>query len=318
MFNLAARPSRGGALCGRLIRVLVGKTFGMLTVALAPGRTLAIFLCMVVLTVAPGASTALAGEYRFQTDYRITLNGLEIGRANLGGTFEGSSYRIDGSGRLTGLAGIFYDYSGSAAASGRIRAAGPVPSAYSADATNGRENMTVRMTLTDSAVRQLRIEPPVEPEDENHPAWIHVRDTHKRGIIDPMSALISFGGFDGRSFDRSVCNRSVPVFNGRERFDVKLEYSGIRTVTSNRPDGYSGPTLACTARYRAVAGHRSDKDDIRFLEERVSFEVLFAPVDGSDLLVPWRVSLSTPLGTAAIQAMSVVSDGALATRSAAR
>ncbi len=132
-----------------------------------------------------------------------------------------------------------------------------------------------------------------------------------------MSALIAPGGFDGENFDRSICNRSVPIFNGRERFDVRLQYQGIRTVESASPDGYSGPVLVCAARYWPVAGHRSDKEEIAYVRDKVVFEVMLAPVAGSDLVVPYRASVSTMLGAGAIQATSITAKGALTSRSAA-
>lgn len=260
---------------------------------------------------------ASAEDYSFQAVYRVTLNGLAIGKANLAGRFNGTEYRIDGQGRLTGIAGALFEYSGSAAATGRIRNGRTSPSAFSADASDGKRATSVRMNMVDDGVRRIELDPKPKPHQVNHPARVQITAAHKRGVIDPISALITPGGFDGENFDRSICNRSVPIFNGRERFDVKLEYKGVQVIQGSGNGAYSGPVLVCQARYRPIAGHRSDKEEVNYVAEKVIFEVLLAPLAGSDLVVPYRGTVSTMLGSAAIQATSLVAKGALRTRSAA-
>lgn len=269
--------------------------------------------------IAAGAvgTPAQSADYRFEAGYRITLNGLQIGRAELRGSIEGASYRLDGSARLTGIAGMLFDFTSTAAAAGRLGARGASPSAFSADSSDGRRNMSVRMTMVDNAVRQLRLEPPVPAQQDSYPERVLITDAHRRNIVDPITAMVAFGAYDGERFSRALCRRALPIFNGRERFDVELEYRGTRTVSSNLPGGYSGPTLVCEARYRAVAGHRADRAEVKQLEERMVFEVMMAPIEGSDIVLPYRVTVPTPLGAAAIQVVSLTTSGALANRSAA-
>jgi hypothetical protein len=189
-----------------------------------------------------------AADHEFRAEYRITLNGLPIGRAMLQGSFESAHYRLDGFAKLTGIAGMLFDYSSTAAAAGRVRAGRLYPSAFSADSSDGRRAMSVRMTLVNNAVRRLRLDPPVPPHQERHPKHVRITEAHRQGVIDPVTAMVGFGGFDGETFDSGLCKRSLPIFNGRERFDIELDYDGIRTVDSGGPDGYSGPALVCTAR----------------------------------------------------------------------
>jgi hypothetical protein len=280
-------------------------------------RRVAARLGAAVVIAAGGASAeARAADYEFRAEYRITLNGLPIGRAMLQGSFESADYRLDGSAKLTGIAGLLFDYSSTAASAGRIRAGRLHPSAFSADSSDGHRSMSVRMTLANDAVRRLDLDPPITRQQERNPRHVPITAAHRRGIVDPMTAMVGFGGFDGASFGSGICDRAIPVFNGRERFDIELEYDGMRDVNGAR-GGYEGPALVCTARYRAVAGHRDDKDEIRYLEERMVFEVVLVPVEGSDLLVPYRVVVPTPLGSAALQITDVTSSGAMASRSAA-
>ncbi len=273
---------------------------------------------LAVFVMAGGASNETqAADYEFQADYRISLNGLPIGRANLQASFEGAEYRIDGSARLTGVAGLLFDFTSTAAAAGRIGANRPQPTAFSADSTNGRVTKSVRMTLQRNAVRQLQLDPPVPPEETSHPEHVPITDAHRRDIVDPVTAMIGFGGYDGQNFDRSICQRAVPIFNGRERFDVRLEFAGERDLSSNSANGYSGPAIVCKARYRAIAGHRADMEEVEQLEDKMVFEVVLAPLVNSDLVVPYQVSVSTPLGVASISVSNLKAEGAMTTQSAA-
>lgn len=261
-------------------------------------------------------TTAVAGgtDYRFELAYRVSLGGIPIGDATMIGTFEGRKYRIDGHGKLTGLAGVIYEYKASAAAAGSLSAGKTQPSAFSVNASDGKKTATVRMTMNSAGVRQLKITPTPTAYHTNHPARVKVTDADKRGIVDPISALFVPGGWSADGFDRRACERSVPIFNGQERFDVNLEYRTVESVSGGGK--FADQVLVCSARYRAVAGHRTDKDEVK-QAEKLSVEVMLTPVAGSDILVPYRVTIPTPLGAAVIQATDLSATGALQTRAAA-
>lgn len=260
------------------------------------------------------AAPADEADYRFQLHYRVSLGALPIGNATLVGTFEGPKYRIDGFGKLTGIAGVLYEYSASASSAGRLQAGKTQANAFSVNASDGKKTATIRMTMTSAGVRQLKITPTPTPYHVNHPNRVKVTEADKRGIIDPISALFVPGGYSVDGFDKRACQRSVPIFNGQERFDVNLEYRAIQSVSGGV--GFADEVLVCTARYRAIAGHRTDKDEVK-TAEKISAEVMLTPVPGSDILVPYRVTIPTPLGAAVVQATELTASGALQSRAAA-
>jgi len=259
-------------------------------------------------------ATASAGDYKFEADYRVSLAGVPIGQAHFTGTFDGPQYRLDGYGKLTGLVGAVYEYTASASSAGRLYSGKAVPNAFSVNATDGKKTATVRMTMNQSGVRRLKLTPTPTPYWLNHPNRVKVTDAHTKGTTDPISALIVADGKSADGLDRRACKRTVPIFNGRERFDVALEYKRIDTISDASVPG--GQVLVCGARYHPVAGHRTDRDEVK-LAEKLDIEVLLAPIDGSDLLLPYRVTIPTPLGAAVIQAAGVSSTGTLGERAAA-
>lgn len=253
---------------------------------------------------------AMAADYSFEAEYRVSLSGLELGRATINGTFDGSEYRLDGRGKLTGLAGAFVEYRGSASSAGQLGARGTAPSAFSVDATDGKKTTKVRMTMVGNDVRQIRLEPPL-PKKE-HPARVIVQDGHKRGVIDPMSALMSVGTLKDGNITRAVCNRSIPVFNGRERFDIELSFKSRVQIDEG---GYSGPAVICEARYKPIAGHRTDRDEIEYFSTRTA-EVAYIPAEGADIAIPYRVTVPTPLGNGSLTIVDLQTKGSLRTRAA--
>ncbi|ESR24115.1 DUF3108 domain-containing protein [Lutibaculum baratangense] len=256
------------------------------------------------------ALPASAADMSFDATYRVSISGLELGQAVVSGQFDGADYRIDGRGKLTGLAGALMEYKGSASAAGRLGRGGTLPSAFSVDATDGKKMTKVRMTLVGDNVRRIALEPPLR--ESEHPARVAVTESHKRGIIDPMSALMILGAMGDGQLDPSVCKRTFPVFNGRERFDIVLAYKERREISE---PGYRGPAVVCEARYRPISGHRSDKDEVKYFASRAA-EVIYVPVPGADLALPYRLSVPTPIGTGSIVMTALKAEGALRTKAA--
>ncbi len=253
---------------------------------------------------------AAAADYTFEADYRVSLAGFELGEAVVDGTFDGLDYRIDGRGKLTGLAGALVEYRGSASAAGHLDPHGTSPSAFSVDATDGENTTKVRMALVNDDVRRIELEPPL-PKKE-HPARVTVQPRHKMGVIDPMSALMVVGTLSDGHINRSVCNRTFPVFNGRERFDIDLSFKERRQI---KAPGYTGMAVVCQARYKPIAGHRSDRDEVKYFAAQTA-EVIYIPVHGANIAIPFKVTLPTPLGQGEIAIVDLKTEGALRTRAA--
>ena len=66
--------------------------------------------------------------------------------------------------------------------------------------------------------------------------------------------------------------------------------------------GYSGPVIVCNARYLPVAGHRPDRPGTQFMSDNRDLSVWLAPVEGTRVLMPIRISVRTMMGTSVIEA----------------
>ena len=93
------------------------------------------------------AQPVQASGYGFQIGYSVNLSGINFGKAYLIGSIKNGRYRIDGGGKLTGVAGIVFEFSATAAAEGFLTSVRPDPSAFSVNASDGKRSATVRMTM---------------------------------------------------------------------------------------------------------------------------------------------------------------------------
>jgi hypothetical protein len=64
--------------------------------------------------------------------------------------------------------------------------------------------------------------------------------------------------------------------------------------------------VVCTVRYHPVAGHRPSRWAIKYLMETREIEAWLAPVAGTRVLVPYRISVPTTLGPGVLEATQFV------------
>jgi hypothetical protein len=244
------------------------------------------FLCLAPLTGAAAATV--------KADYSISLSGFPLGSANLATTVDGSRYRMQLDVRLTGLAGLLTGGSGNASSAGAVGSSQPVPASFSITSRSSENQRKVDMGLSGGTVQNLSVEPPVD----DRPDRVPVRDTHKRGIVDPVSGLL-MPMLSRNPTDPANCNRTIPVFDGGARFDIVLRYA--ETKQADKP-GYKGPVIVCNARYVPVAGHRPGRSATRFMQDNREMNVWLVPVEAARLLLPLRIEVRTTVGLSLIEA----------------
>jgi hypothetical protein len=244
------------------------------------------------------AALTLAGAYgearaeELSAAYTIALAGLSVGDASLTLASTPGNYRA----RL-GIAGLLTGARGAAEAVGSIVGARPTPVSYAITTTNGHAVRTVRMALQAGTVAGLEVKPPVDVFDDRVP----VTEANKIDVLDPISALVMPTPRPEKPLDPSGCDRKLAVFDGVARFDVTLSYARMGNASFT---GYSGPALVCSARYTPIAGHRTSLRATSYMADNREMEVALAPVAGTQLLVPVKISVRTLFGMLEIDAVS--------------
>ena len=94
------------------------------------------------------------------------------------------------------------------------------------------------------------------------------------------------------------------IFDGRMRYDLKLDFKRMETVKAEK--GYHGPVVVCAIYFTPVAGYIPDRPVIKYLAAQRNIEIAFAPIAGTRILVPFRMTIPTPLGTAVLEATQFI------------
>jgi hypothetical protein len=255
-----------------------------------PAGFSAVAALSLLLAAAPASAGPLDGRYA------ISLAGIPIGKAFLIGNVGDRDYRLELTAKMTGLAGAVTTGKGAASVSGGIAGGRLSSNGYALTATNSELTRTIQIAIANGAVRQVAITPPFEERPDRVP----VTDAHKQNVVDPVSALLMPMRTTGDALDPQNCNRTIPVFDGVQRFNITLTPAGTQTI-KDASVGYQGPALVCAARYEPISGHRPNRKAIQYMVNNRDMNVWLVPVAGSRTLVPFRISVKTQIGTAVLE-----------------
>ena len=201
-----------------------------------------------------------------------------------------------------GAQGLGFSMSGKAI--GTVFSDGIWPLSAAIDTSDSSETRKIRIAMLRGRVRRETVTPPLPYRPDRVP----ITQEHRKGIIDPISALLMPLAKKTENLEPSTCDRTLPIFEGTERFDIRLSY--LRTEMVKTLKGYEGPVVVCRASYKAIAGHRNVKQ-ARFMEDNKTIEAWLAPIEGTQMVAPWKVSLTTGLGTMIVEANEFSSTGSV-------
>jgi len=245
------------------------------------------------------AAAAPASADTLRASYGISLLGLPLGSGALKADVTAKSYTIDAQAKLNALASLVVNSRGASRGNGAIVDGRVSPANFATTAASSKMTRTIRMAMRDKAVVAVDISPPFEDKPDRVP----VRPEDRRNVIDPVGAFVLPAPKTGGLVSPAACDRTLPIFDGWTRFDVKLSWTGERKVSVK---GYNGPVAVCAVRYVPIAGQRKDRPATKFMEENKDMEVWLAPVGGVGVLMPFRISVRTMVGVVVIEADAFV------------
>jgi len=257
----------------------------------------AVVAAAALLLVAPQGAFA---QSRLEAQYEATLAGIVVGKGAWTIEINDDQYTAAAQGGTTGLLKTFAKGSGTSLVQGRVVNGAPVPIGYNATTTTSKKTEAIHITLQNGNVREFGIdpEPPVDPDR------IPVTDAHKRGVFDPMTASLVRVPGNGDPVGPDACRNGASIFDGRMRYDLKLDFKRMEMVRADR--GYYGPAVVCAIYFAPIAGFIPDRPVIKYLAGARNIEVTLAPIAATRILVPFRVVIPTPIGTAMLEATHFV------------
>ena len=256
-------------------------------------------LCVGALLLLTHPHFALA-QGKLDARYEATLAGIPVGKGAWTIDISDDQFTAAASGGTAGLLKAFAGGTGTGASVGRVVNGALVATNYSASTTTSKKTEMIHMVLSGGNIREYAIEPepPVDPDR------IPVTDAHRRGVVDPMTGSMLRVPGSGDPLSPEACRTGAAIFDGRMRYDLKLDYKRMETVKAEK--GYQGPVVVCAVYFSPIAGYIPDRVVIKYLAAQRNIEIAFAPVAGTRILVPFRMMVPTPLGTAMLEATQFI------------
>jgi hypothetical protein len=232
--------------------------------------------------------TAYAVEVTHNTDYSIALAGLPIAKASFHTQLKADRYTISGTMNSAGLADIFAQTSGETSVSGIVGRDRLSASEYRVRYQTGKKGRAIDVQFRDGDVMSASMKPPRRiPKN-----WVPVTKADMRNVVDPLSGLIF-------PADTRVCPKSVPIFDGESRMDLKLSPKGTKPF---KTEGFQGDVIVCGIKFVPKSGFRKGRDDVDYLRKLETMEIWFAKADAVNVYAPVYVRIPTTYGPVTIWA----------------
>ena len=246
------------------------------------------------------AAAALPASPQTVLRYSVSLAGLPVARADMTLAANADHYTSRLTWRTSGLVDVFAGARGDASASGQLGPRRPLPATYTLASGDGRKAVKVMLAMAGGAVKAAEAEPPSRPAPDRVP----LEPRHRVDVVDPLSAVLvpAKGDSDGGE----LCRRTLSVFDGWTRYDIRLS---PKATLPNKRAGVTGPIVVCAARYVPVAGHRAAHKTTRFMETNEDLSVAFGRLEKADVWVPLAVSVRTMIGTAQVEIDQIAATG---------
>ena len=262
-------------------------------------RLIAVFCAAASLWAGAGDAGASETQVKLDAAYTATLLGIPLGQIYWTVEVGEKRYAAVGAGSTAGLLRIFARGHGTATAHGTINAHEVVPSEFMVTYQSGGSSDEIKIAFSGGMAKEALAHPP-KPD----PSGVPLTDANRVGVADPMTALLVRVPGSGDLAVPAACERKIAVFDGHIRFDLQLAFKRIEQVRAN--PGYQGPAVVCALYFSPLAGYEIGRSGVRYLKAERDMEMWLAPIAGTRLMAPFRVSVPTPLGLGVLQATRFV------------
>jgi len=251
------------------------------------------------------ASSSVNAQGKLDAHYVATLAGVPIGKGAWLIEIGVEQFVAAASGMTSGLLRVCANSQGNRASRGAVRGDTLLPTLFVSTINNDKRVEELRIVMSAGTVKELVADPPTTASPDRIP----LTDAHRRGVVDPMSAALMRVSGNGDLVSPEACRRTIPVFDGRMRFDLQLSFKRIDKVQALK--GYQGPVAVCGVQFLPLAGYVPARPAIKYLMAQHDMEIWLAPIPGTRIVVPYRMSVPTPLGQGVLEATQFVTAASL-------
>jgi hypothetical protein len=263
----------------------------------------AVFILIAGIAVALGPPSSVARDSirdsawptEVKARYRLSFNGFDVGNYDFTSRYDGKAYAAVGKTQISALFGAF-TWSGTFTGSGSVDGAGPHPAAFQMSYKASSKVKSVKLGFDKAGVTSVALVPNKPP----HPGTIKVKPEELKHVFDPMSATLAISNASGSD----ACNRTIPIFDGKARFDLKLTFKGREAVKEERPSGQPRELVVCRVKYVPIAGHRP-QDFVNPWIDYDHIEIALRAIPTAGIYVPYRVTVPSTIGPAVMTAEAI-------------
>lgn len=233
-------------------------------------------------------------QARLEAQYGITMTGVPVGNivwhVEIGNNF----YATSANGKASRVLSVLISGEGSLSTSGKIENGQMAPTYFSSSVFDEDGKTEIQVIFSAGISKELVIQEPPRKHK-----LIPLDDADRQGVTDPLSAMLLISAND--AMEPANCNRTLPIFDGRRRYNLVLTYKRIDNVKNEH--GYSVPVLVCNAILQPIGGYRADSMIVRYVAGKSDIELWFAPITGTSVMAPIQMIVPTLVGTLKIQAV---------------
>jgi len=242
-----------------------------------------------------GGLNLAAAQAKLDAAYTATLFGFPIGHISWTVELRNNRFISAANGGISGLLRIFTDGHGDVSAHGTLSGGRPVASNFALTLIAGKWSDEVRILFHGNKAQEYVATAPKPSADE-----VPITEAQRIGVVDPMTALLVNIPGAGATAVPEACERTIPIFDGHTRYNLRLSFKRADKVKTE--SGYQGPVIVCAVKFFPVAGYEPKHFLVTYLAAQHDIEIWLAPVAGTRLMVPYRMSMPTPMGLGVLQA----------------
>ncbi len=255
------------------------------------GRGGALLVATVALASFAAPASAVDGwPESVRAAYDVNFNGIKVGTFEFSSETKGTNYTLTGNAALSLLLGAF-KWNGESRASGSVSTATPKPQGFTFDFKSNSKVGSTKMSFADDAVTNVTHVPPPKLRENVVP----VLPQHLKGALDPLSAVLVIS----KGTSANPCTRRIPIYDGKQRFDLLLAPRGQVPLTERQPSGQPVSGFVCRVKYLPIAGHKID-DETKHMAQTDGIEIILRPIPSANVFVPYQITIPTIAGAATL------------------
>jgi len=239
---------------------------------------------------------------QLQIAMSLYAGGIALGNVDMDATFRGDEYHVVSNLTTSGVVNAFWQSQIQATSKGHTTPGKFGPDLYDSFYT-GRNAKNQEVSLSyEGGQPRLYANPAYPTRGYEVPA------DQQKNTFDPLSS-ITFITAGQRADAKNPCGVTVPVFDGRRRYDIEMTKEKEADIKMDNGI-YKGHVTVCAVKYKQISGFSPG-----VLKAKQSFPAIHmwvATIQGSGgrtFMVPLRVWADTEYGTIAAVVKKLVIDG---------